>query len=81
MNIAKKIEQLTLELTNVLGVVGSIEENNVVEKVAEKFMEMDYFKENPDNLKYVDVIDDSIGRKSLVATINGKKAKAKKQLY
>lgn len=73
MELAKRIEALTLELTGVLGVVGSPEENNVVNKVFDKFMEMDYFKNNPENLKYVDVIDDTIGRKSVLATIKGKK--------
>lgn len=78
MDISKRIEDLTLKLTSILGVVGSKEENDVVEKVYEKFEAMDYYKENPDYLKYVDAIEDSVGRKSVVATIKGKKGNSNK---
>ena len=78
MDISKKIKDLTLELVSVLGVVGSKEENDVVEKVHEKFEEMDYFKNNPEYLKYVDAIDDKLGRKSVVATVKGKKGNSNK---
>ena len=80
MDMAKRIQDLTVELTNILGVVGSPEENDVVDYVFNWFMELDYFKENPDNLKFIDVIDDAAGRKSVVATINGKKGNDKKTL-
>lgn len=78
MDVSKKIEQLTLELTEVLGVVGSKEENDVVEKVYQKFENMDYFKNNPKYLKYVNAIDDKLGRKSVVATVKGKKGNSNK---
>lgn len=80
MEIAKRIETLTLELTEILGIVGSPEENNVVEKVFEKFMEMDYFKNNPENLRYVNVVGDKIGRKSVLATVKGNKNKSNKTI-
>ena len=80
MDMTKRIEDLTIELTNELSVVGTADENNVVQLVHDKFMEMDYFKENPDNVKFVDAIDDSVGRKSLMVTINGKKGNDNKTL-
>lgn len=80
MEISKKIEELTLELTSILGVVGSKEENNVVEKVYDKFLEMDYFKYKPENLKYVNAIDDKLGRKSVMATVKGEKGNSNKTI-
>lgn len=69
----ERIEKLTLELTNIRGIVGTKEENNVAEKVYEKFIEMDYFKKYPQYVKYVDAIDDSLGRKSVIAMVKGEK--------
>ncbi|WP_422486754.1 M20/M25/M40 family metallo-hydrolase [Gudongella sp. DL1XJH-153] len=80
MDMTKRIEDLTIELTNELSVVGTADENNVVQLIHDKFMEMDYFKENPGNVKFVDAIDDSVGRKSLMVTINGKKGNDNKTL-
>lgn len=78
MDIGKRAEELAIELTSILSVVGTKEENNVVERIYEFFSSMDYFKNNPENLKYVDVIDDEIGRKSTLATIKGKKGNSNK---
>lgn len=78
MDIGKRAEELAIELTSILSVVGTKEENNVVERIYEFFGEMDYFKNNPENLKYIDVIDDEIGRKSTLATIKGKKGNSNK---
>ncbi|MDY0236402.1 MAG: M20/M25/M40 family metallo-hydrolase [Gudongella sp.] len=80
MDIAKRIEELAIELTNILGVVGSPEENDVSDAVYNKFANMEYFKNNPENLRFVDTIEDSVKRKSVVATINGKKGDHKKTL-
>lgn len=74
----KKIKKLTLELTNVRGVVGTKEENNVVEKVHEKFMEMDYFKKHSEFVRYVDVKDDVLERKSVMAMVKGEKGDSDK---
>lgn len=78
MDIGKRIEELTIELTNILGVVGTKEENNVVNRVYEKFQEMDYFKTHTENLKFVNAIDDKLGRKSVLATIKGEKGNSNK---
>ncbi|HLR35205.1 MAG TPA: hypothetical protein VK071_07765 [Tissierellales bacterium] len=65
----EKIEKPTLELTNIRGIVGTKEENNVADKVYEKFIEMGYFKKYPQYVKYVDVIDDPLERKSVMAMV------------
>ena len=77
-DLSEKIKDLTLELTQIRGVVGSKEENDVSDKVYEKFTEMDYFKKNPKNVWYVDASDDPLKRKSVVAMVKGKKGNSKK---
>lgn len=72
-NLSKKIESLTLELTETPSIVGTVEENNVVEKIYEKFGEMDYFKEHPENLLYIPVKDDPLKRKSVMTIVKGAK--------
>lgn len=79
-DVSKKIENLTLELASIRGVVGTREENNVAEKVYEKFNEMDYFKKHPKNVRYVNAIDDPLERKSVMAMIKGKKGNSKKTI-
>lgn len=74
----KKIEELTLELANIRGVVGTKEENHVVEKVYEKFMAMNYFKDHPDMVKYVYIKDDKLERKSVLAMVKGEKKNSNK---
>ncbi len=78
MDISKRVEELAIDLTNILSVVDTKDENNMAERIYEFFGEMDYFKGNPDNLKYVDVINDEVGRKSTLATIKGKKGNSDK---
>ena len=77
---SKKIESLTLELAGIRGVVGSKEENNVVERVYEKFMEMDYFKQHPEKVKYVPIKNDPLERNSVMALVKGKKGNSAKTL-
>lgn len=79
-DVSKKIENLTLELASIRGVVGTREENNVAEKVYETFNEMDYFKKHPKNVRYVNVIDDPLERKSVMAMIKGEKGNSKKTI-
>lgn len=79
-DVSKKIENLTLELASIRGVVGTREENNVAEKVYETFNEMDYFKKHPKNVRYVNAIDDPLERKSVMAMIKGEKGNSKKTI-
>ncbi len=74
----ERIGKLTLELTSIRGIVGTKEENKVAEKVYEKFMEMNYFKKHPEYVKYLDVIDDALGRKNVMAMVKGEKGDSDK---
>lgn len=77
-DLSEKIKKLTLELAEITSIVGTKEENNVVEKIYEKFTNMKYFKTHPEMVKYVDVIDDSLKRKSVLATVKGQKGNSNK---
>ena len=77
-DLSQKIRNLTIELTQIRSVVGTREENNVVEKIYEKFKKMKYFKNHPNMLKYVYVKDDPLNRKSVLAIVKGQKENSKK---
>lgn len=77
-SISKRIEEIAIELTKELSVVETEGELNSVNKIYEIFNQMDYYKKNPDDLKFVDVINDTLNRKSLIATLRGKKGNSKK---
>lgn len=77
-DLSSKIKDLTIELTKINSVVGSKEENDVVERIYNKFKEMNYFKANPSTVKYVAVKNDSLNRKSVLAYVKGKKGNSKK---
>lgn len=75
---SSKIKDLTIELAEIESVVGTKEENDVVDRIYEKFSEMKYFKEHPDKVKYVGVENDILGRKSVLAYVKGQKGNSKK---
>ncbi|MDR7857211.1 M20/M25/M40 family metallo-hydrolase [Tissierella sp.] len=76
--IAERIEQVAVELTNQLSVVDTPGELDSVQKVYDIFSEMNYYKENPEHLRFVDAINDKLGRKSVLAMLKGKKGNSKK---
>ncbi|GMG95262.1 M20/M25/M40 family metallo-hydrolase [Tepidimicrobium xylanilyticum] len=77
-DLSKKIRNLTIELAQIKSVVGTKEENNVVERIYEKFTKMEYFKNNPELVRYVPVKDDPLERKSVMAIVKGEKGNSKK---
>lgn len=77
-NISKRIEDIAVELTNVLSVVETPGELDISKKVYSILSEMDYYKNNPADLKFVDVPGDNLGRKSVMAVMRGKKGNSKK---
>lgn len=78
INISKRIEEIAIELTEQLSVVETPGELDSVNKIYEIFTQIHYYKENPDDLKFVNVTNDKLGRKSLIATLRGKKGNSKK---
>ena len=71
--LSKRIEQIALELTGQLSVLDTPDEILIAEKVYTIMSEMKYFKAHPENLYFVPVKGDKLGRKSVVAIVNGEK--------
>ncbi|MBR2001784.1 MAG: M20/M25/M40 family metallo-hydrolase [Firmicutes bacterium] len=71
--LRKRIEQIALELTSQLSVLDTPDEILIAEKVYSIMSEMKYFKAHPENLYFVPVKGDKLGRKSVVAIVNGEK--------
>lgn len=78
LDISKRIEEIAISLTEQLSVVETTGEIGSVNKVHKIFSEMDYYKKNPGNLKFVDVPNDPWKRKSVMAILRGKKGDSKK---
>lgn len=78
--ISARIEEIAVALTNQLSVVETPGELDSVQKVFEIFSEMDYYKKHPDYLKFVDMPNDKLGRKSLIAVMKGEKKKSDKTI-
>lgn len=75
--IARRIEEIAITLTNELSVVDTKGELDSVNKIQEIFSQMPYYKENPEDLFFVET-GDKLGRKSIVAVLRGKKGNSKK---
>ena len=78
MEISKRIEEIAVMLTNELSVVDTKGELDSAQKVYDIFSEMEYYKQNPSDLSFVEVPNDSLGRKSVLAVLRGKKGNSKK---
>ncbi len=75
--IARRIEEIAITLTNELSVVDTKGELDSVNKIHEIFSQMPYYKQNPEDLFFVET-GDKLGRKSVVAVLRGKKGNSKK---
>ena len=75
--IAKRIEEIAIELTNELSVVETPGELDSVNKIFEIFSKMPYYTENPEDLFFVET-GDKLGRKSVVAVLRGEKEQQQK---
>ena len=71
-SIAKRIEELTIELTEVLSVTETKGEIEVSKKVYELLNRLPYYQENPENLYIQDIPTDKFGRKNVIAIVKGK---------
>jgi len=76
--LSEKIENLTIDLTKILSVVGTNGEIDISEKIYEVFAEMPYYRKNPHLLSFLDFKDDPVKRKNVVAIVKGEKAPSNK---
>ena len=75
---SERIEEIAIALTSELSVVETIGELDSVNKMHEIFSEMKYYKENPEDLRFINLPNDKWNRKSLIAIMRGKKDDSKK---
>ena len=52
----------------------------MAEKIYDTMSQIDYYKKNPEKLYYIDLKDDLIGRKIVVAELNGEKKPSDKTI-
>ena len=78
--VRKRIEEMAVDFTSVQSVVDTEGEITMAEKVYDTMSEIDYYKKNPEKLYYIDLKDDLIGRKIVVAELNGEKKASDKTI-
>lgn len=76
--VIENIKKITLELTNELSVVNTLGELNVSTKVFDLLSNMKYFKNNPQDLSFIQIHNDKMNRKSVLAVVKGEKKLSKK---
>lgn len=76
MSIGEKIKSIAIELTHISSVVGSNGETVVAQKIYDYFAELDYFKNNPHNLRLWPIAGDPWGRCTILAFVEGTKQAA-----
>lgn len=76
--LSKRIEEIAVVLTNELSVLDTPGEVDSANKVYEIFSQMEYYKKNPKDLRFVPVKGDKLGRKCVMAILRGGKRPSKK---
>lgn len=76
--LAKRIEDLTLELVGVRSVVGTSDEIDISNRVFNIFKDQPYWQSHPEDLLQVPFVNDPLGRSSVVATLSGNKSRSAK---
>lgn len=76
--LSKRIKDIAVDLTSQQSVVDTADEVKMAEKLYSVMAELDYYKKYPEKLYYVDCKGDLLGRKVVVAEMNGEKAPSDK---
>ena len=76
--LAQRVEEITVMLTNKLSVVETAGEIAVVDQAYDILAELDYYKKHPEDLMFVHVPNDQLERKSVLCILRGKKATSNK---
>lgn len=71
-----KIKTLAIELTKTPSIVGSHGEVAIAEKIYDYLRRLDYFRRFPGQLKLLPIDGDHLGRKNIVAVVEGQKGTA-----
>ena len=78
MSRSKRIEEIAVTLTEQLSIAETAGEIDAANKMHEIFSEMTYYRNNPQDLRFIDVQGDKLGRKSVMALMRGKKSDSRK---
>lgn len=76
--ISRRVEEITMRLQSQQSVIGSPDEIVMADKTYELIGENDYFKKHPENLYFLPVKNDALGRKVVISVVNGEKAPSSK---
>lgn len=77
-NLAKRIEDITIALTNVSSVTESKGEKDIAKTIYDIFAEMDYYKEHPEDVYIQKLPEDRLKRNNVIAILRGGKGNSKK---
>lgn len=78
--IGEKIKNIAVELTRTRSVVGTCGEVTIAEEIYKHLGKIEYFKSHPENLRYLPIKNDELGRKSVLAFIEGTKRQSKRTM-
>lgn len=79
-NLGEKIRNIAVELTHIRSVVGTYGEITIAEEIYKHLEKIEYFKKHPDNLRYLPLKNDELGRKNVLAFIEGTKRHSKRTI-
>lgn len=77
-NLAKRIEDITIALTNVVSVTESEGEKDITKTIYDIFAGIDYYKEHPEDLYIQNLPEDRLKRNNVIAILRGGKGNSKK---
>ncbi|MCF6466183.1 M20/M25/M40 family metallo-hydrolase [Clostridium sp. Cult2] len=80
LNCFDEVEFITKELVKVPSVVKTSGEADCAKKIYDYYKELPYFKQNPDQLKMVQTVEDEIERYIVIAHVKGTKGNSNKAL-
>lgn len=72
-DLSSRIEELAVALTEQLSVVGTPDEVKAAELVYGLLSDIAYFREHPQQLRYIEADNDKLHRKSVMAVVRGEK--------
>ncbi|QSQ08284.1 Protein RocB [Koleobacter methoxysyntrophicus] len=73
----ERVKELTVKLVECPSIMGTPGERKIAELIYEEFSRLEYFKTKKENLRFVPVPDDHLGRKCVFALIEGEKNPSK----
>ncbi|MBP2658825.1 MAG: rocB [Firmicutes bacterium] len=79
-NIGERIKKIALDLTRIPSVVGTKGEVVIAEAIYDHLKDIEYFRNNPDNLRLLPITNDSLGRQNVLAFIEGSNRKSNRTI-